>query len=127
MVVAVKAAIEGKRKDWRSGNTVVRTDHDSDLGNVVVVELHGNKIAEFDVSCAGVADLRGLMITDAGWKTATTKSRLNALLTCFCDGGGIWQVNGDWFLNSVEFHGQDWLSYGWKDSWASQAAEAVAS
>lgn len=127
MVVAVKAAIEGKRKEWRSGNTVVRNDHDSDLGNVVVVELHGNKIAEFDVSCADVPELRGLMITDAGWKTATTKSRLNALLTCFYGGGGICQVNGNWLLNTTEFAGMDWVSYGWQGNWACQAAQAVAS
>ena len=127
MVCAVKAQLEGATKPWRSGNTVVRNDHDSDLGNVVVVELHGNKIAEFDVSCADVADLRGLMITDAGWKTATTKSRLNALLTCFYGGGGICQVNGNWLLNTTEFAGKDWVSYGWQDNWSCQAAEAVAS
>ena len=103
MVMAVKAAIEGEHKAWRCGNTVVRNVHDADLGKVVVVELHGNEIAEFDVSLAGVKECRGLRITDAGWQTATTKSRLNALLDCFYGGVRLCQVKGQWLLNTTEF------------------------
>ena len=125
MVMAVRDAINGNHKPWRSGNTVVRNVHDADLGKVVVVELHGNVIAEFDVSLAGVRECRGLRITDAGWQTATTKSRLNALLSCFYGGVGICQVKGQWLLNTTEFHGTDWLSYGWQDNWQCQQAEAL--
>lgn len=125
MVMAVKAAIEGEHKQWRNGNTVVRNVHDADLGKVVVVELHGNVIAEFDVSLAGVKECRGLRITDAGWKTVTTKSRLNALLDCFYGGVRLCQVKGQWLLNSTEFHGTDWMSYGWRDNWTCQQAEAL--
>lgn len=42
-------------------------------------------------------------------------------------GVGICQVNGDWLLNTTPFAGKDWVSYGWLDNWACQAAEAVAS
>ena len=126
MVMAVKAAIEGNGKRyWRNGNTEVELKHCPDLGQVVIVSLHSNVIAEFDVSLAGVADCRGLRITDAGWQTATTKSRLNALLDCFYDGAGLCQVKGQWLLNSTEFHGTDWLSYAWRDNWSCQQAEAL--
>ena len=129
MVLAVKAAIEGNgERYWRNGNTEVELKHCPDLGQVVVVSLHSNVIAEFDVSLAGVADCRGLRITDAGWQTATTKSRLNALLQCFGTGvanGGLYQLRGQWYLNSAEFHGTDWVSYGWRDGWVCQQAEAL--
>ena len=126
MVMAVKAAIDGNGKRyWRNGNTEVELKHCPDLGQVVVVSLHGNEIAEFDVSLAGVNECRGLRITDAGWQTAKTKSRLNALLACFYGGRAICQVKGQWLLNSTEFHGTDWLSYGWRDNWACQQAEAL--
>ena len=38
---------------------------------------------------------------------------------------GICQVKGQWLLNSTEFHGTDWVSYGWLDNWATQQAEAL--
>ena len=127
MIMAVRDQLNGTRtKEWRSGNTCVRSVHCADLGSVVVVELHGNKIAEFDVSANNVREARGLQITDAGWQTVTTKSRLNALLNCFYGGQGINQVKGVWLLNSTEFSGADWVSYGWLDNWCCQQAEAIA-
>ena len=64
MVQAVKVG-----RDWRTGNTSVDvTDHG------IVVRLHGYPIAQLDP----VANC--LYITDCGWQTSTTKSRLNALL-----------------------------------------------
>ena len=126
MIMAVRDQLNGTRtKEWRSGNTCVRSVFDADLGSVVVVELHGNKIAEFDVSANNVSWARGLQITDAGWQTVTTKSRLNALLSCFYGGRGICQVKGGWLLNSTEFAGTDWVSYGWRDNWCCQQAEAI--
>ena len=88
MVMAVRSAVNGNDKAWRSGNTSVRVEHDGIHGTPgyqrdVVVELHGNEIARFD-SALSHQSCRGLRITDAGWQTATTKSRLNALLQCFC-------------------------------------------
>ena len=132
MVCAVRERLLADYKDWKSGNTEVRTEFEGvfqtpSYEKNVVVYLHGNKIASFDASLNHVRECRGLMITDAGWKTATTKSRLNALLTCFYGGGGICQVNGNWLLNTTEFAGMDWVSYGWQNNWACQAAQAVAS
>lgn len=75
-------------RDWRSGNTSVDvTDHG------VVVRLHGNKIAQLDT------EDRILWITDAGWQTTTTKSRLNALLAGVTAGRArIHQSDFVWYL-----------------------------
>lgn len=119
MIMAVRDQLNGTRtKEWQLGNTCVRSVHDAQLGPTVVVELHGNEIAQF--TNGGM-----LKITDAGWQTVTTKSRLNALLRCFCDGVGICQVKGVWLLNTTEFAGTDWVSYTWQDNWACKQAEAI--
>ena len=75
-------------RDWRSGNTSVDvTDHG------VTVRLHGNKIAQLDT------DNQILWVTDAGWQTTTTKSRLNALLQGVTGGRGhIYQKDFIWHL-----------------------------
>ena len=135
MVMAVRDQLNGSEKTWRSGNTEVRTEHEGIHGTFgsyarfVVVRLHGNEIARFDSMLAGDRTARGLRITDAGWQTVTTKSRLNALLSCFYEGQGIYQVKGVWMLNSTrsrghrEFPGTDCLSYGWRNNIACQQAE----
>ena len=130
MCLAVRSCINGCEKAWRAGNTSVDVEHEGIHGTPgyersVVVRLHGNEIARFDSALAGARECRGLRITDAGWQTTTTKSRLNALLACFYGGQAIQQVRGQWLLNSTEFHGTDWLSYGWRDNWATQQAEAL--
>ena len=124
MIMAVRDQLNGSEKTWRSGNTEVTTEHEGIAGTFsysrfVVVRLHGNEIARFDRVPAA------LRITDAGWQTVTTKSRLNALLSCFYGGQGIRQVDGVWLLNSTEFAGTDWVSYGWRDNWCCQQAEAI--
>lgn len=135
MVCAVRDRLIEDLADWRSGNTEVRTEYGEiqpeltlGQGKVVVVYLHGNKIAEFDTSLNHARACRGLMITDAGWQTATTKSRLNALLGCFYGGMHLCQVKGEWLLNTTPFAGTDWVSFGWRgeDSWVCQQAEALA-
>jgi hypothetical protein len=130
MIMAVRDQLSGSEKTWRSGNTEVSTEHAGIYGTFnyerdVVVRLHDNEIARFDSMLHGDRTTRGLRITDAGWQTVTTKSRLNALLDCFYEGQGINQVKGVWLLNSTEFAGTDWVSYGWRDNWACQQAEAI--
>ena len=72
--------------DWRMSNTEV-TNNDG----VSTVYLHGNKIAEI-----GDAFVR---IFDGGWRTNTTKSRLNAILEGNgCDGDKVFAKNFDWFV-----------------------------
>ena len=73
--------------DWHSGNTSVDvTDHG------ITVRLHGNKIAQLD------PELNCLWVTDAGWQTTTTKSRLNALLQGVTQRGHIYQKDFIWYL-----------------------------
>tara|TARA_Y100000768_G_scaffold325932_1_gene263083 strand:- start:43 stop:369 length:327 start_codon:yes stop_codon:yes gene_type:complete len=88
MVNAVAA-----RRNWQSGNTQVTK---CDRG--MVVYLHGNQIAQLE------PDDQCLWVTDAGWQTSTTKSRLNALLSALCPGCGIHQKQFVWYLTR---HGKD--------------------
>lgn len=76
------------RRDWQSGNTSVdQTDHGA------VVRLFGNVIARVEHEESRV------FITDAGWQTATTKSRINAILSVLTNGRGhIYQQRFLWFL-----------------------------
>jgi len=69
-------------------NTTVFTDE-----GVTRVYLHGNKIAELDAQGR-------VYISDAGWQTVTTKSRLNAIINYFLDGTkvGVTQSDYEWFV-----------------------------
>lgn len=82
--------------------------------NKKIVKLHENIIAIFEESQLGF----NLKITDAGWKTKTTKSRLNAILEYYFlyqkknqpllteIHFQIWQSNYEWFIsaNGEKFH-----------------------
>ena len=119
MVMAVRDQLNGTRtKEWRSGNTCVRSVFDAQLGPVVVVELHGNEIAQF--TNGGM-----LKITDAGWQTVTTKSRLNALLSCFYAGQRLSQIKGQWRLNADDFNGTAWVSFRWQNNACCWEAERL--
>ena len=82
MNAAIKAG-----KNWTNANTSVSTD-DTGLSTVY---LHGNKIAE-------VGD-DFVRVFDGGWRTNTTKSRLNAIIKefCWCQ-DGIYQHKFEWFI-----------------------------
>ena len=79
-------AIKGN-KNWSSGNTQVITNC-----GVSTVYLHGNKIA--------LVDDTSLTLFDGGWRSTTTKSRLNALCDEFCIAGeGVYQSQFLWYVN----------------------------
>ena len=82
----------------------VRNACAKDLGNTEVfigpgcggaVTLFGNTIAYFD------GDLF-ITVCDGGWRSATTKSRINALLNT--TGYRVWQKKNEWRLF---YYGQD--------------------
>ena len=130
MVAAVRDAINGSEKQFRCANTRVYVEHEGIRGTAgyvrnVVVELHGNRIAVFDTALSHARECHGLRVSHCGWETRTTKSRLNALLCCFYGGAGLCSVKGQWLLNSSEFLGTDWVSYGWQDNWMCQQAESL--
>ena len=42
------------------------------------------------------------------------------------EGSCLYQQKGQWFApDAPEWYGSFWLSYGWKDRWACQQAEAL--
>ena len=74
-------------KDWRLDNTEVVTE-----GDISIVKLYGNTIAE-----VGDTFIR---LYDGGWRTATTKSRLNAILNVHGrDFDSVFQKKGEWFFH----------------------------
>ena len=63
-------------------------------GTIYYLKLFGNKIA------ARMSDGR-VWISTAGWFSNTTKERLNGL-----PGVGIYQKNGNWYLNGNQWDGK---------------------
>lgn len=92
-------ALRDQRK-MVSGNTRVEFD------NVTArMFLHGNFIAGY------CKELNRLIIRDAGWKTVTTKDRLNGILETFGSKMYIRQHDYKWYL--VDSMGRE---TGWKGS-----------
>ena len=78
-------------ESFKSGNTIVE-----DLPNVTILKLFGNAIAyQYN------DPEKTLSITNCGYKTATTKERLNAIPKV-----NIVQRKGEWYLNDVEWDGE---------------------
>ena len=75
---------------FNKSNTVVEV-----LENVTILKLFGNPIAyKYN------DPKRTLSITNCGWKTNTTKERLNGI-----DGVNIYQKKGIWYLNGEKWNG----------------------
>lgn len=89
------------RRNWRKSNTEVQVYTQNDrFGNVEKccnIYLFGNHIA--------IVTPTQLRISDAGFRTATTKSRLNVLLHAYTDHYGIYQKNFKWFIDTVHWNG----------------------
>jgi hypothetical protein len=84
---------------FNKSNTIVKTGYGKhellpkEKGRLTVMSLFGNDIA---IKINGK-----LFITNAGWKSNTTKERLNAI-----NGVSISQRDFKWFLNGVEWDGK---------------------
>ena len=93
MIAAIKS---GKSAVCGSNTRVVFNGH------VASVYLHGNVIAEVSVGYQTVCVCRD----DCGWRTVTTKSRLNALADAFgCE--RIYQHDHVWYIGGNKWHGCD--------------------
>ena len=92
----IQAIIE--RRNFKKANTEVIKDND-----FMYIYLHNNLIAKY-----GINDKWGqLFISHCDWRTNTTKSRLNALIS-FVDGlGRIYQKNFKWFLDTKKHNDLD--------------------
>ena len=82
-------AINTPGQDLTTANTKVRWSDDQSF---VEVLLHNNLIASINWATNCMA------ISDAGWQTTTTKSRLNALLQGLGGRASIAQKNFVWYL-----------------------------
>lgn len=80
-------AVRGHR-NLKAANTTVNSYPDHGAAEV---RLHGNVIAVLSHG-------KYLTLSNAGWATPTTKSRLNALLSGLCAGVYIQQVKGVWWI-----------------------------
>ena len=85
-----------KHRKFKRGNTEVVVSKDYLFAEL---KLHGNTIAKSGV-------FEGLMISSAGWKTATTKERLNGF-----EEVDIHQKDFTWYLNGHEWNGA-WVEIG---------------
>lgn len=85
-------------KSFRKGNTrVIRTIEPAGL----IIELHGNGIASIN------NEKKTIKISNGGWSSNTTKSRLNAIGSLF--GFSIHQKDFQWYLNNKPWDG-DWIT-----------------
>ena len=75
--------------DWKNDNTEVIYSPERDANYVF---LHGNHIATIGDTW--------LQMFNCGWKTMTTKSRLNAILSEHGSGEYIYQKQGKWFVST---------------------------
>ena len=82
--------------NWQVANTqVINSELSSDGSVVSVVKLHGHKIA--------VIGDNFIQLFDGGFQSATTKSRLNAILKGFgVTGESVFQKAGEWFVRIHE-------------------------
>ena len=83
MITALK-----ERRNWQESNTSVHWE-----SGVATVHLFGNLIARY------APDEGEVSISDAGWRSATTKSRLNAILETFT-GFNIFQRDFTWYITN---------------------------
>ena len=91
-IQSVDAFVNGYR--FNQGNTTVSGCGDNEIREWYLI-LHNNLIAK------KIVFVNELQITDAGWKTVTTKERLNGVLdrlTCW----GLFQKKGRWYLTNGE-------------------------
>ena len=96
---------------WSKANTLVRRGRNDVTDPSSEVYLHGNHIATY-------FDDGRLYINNQGWKTVTTKSRLNALIKhVLGDMSGIYQKNFNWFMKQVDNATGMYDEYEINDGW----------
>ena len=91
---------------WHRANTAVEWHLTPDETDYADVMLHGNRIATY------IPSARELHLSDAGWATVTTNSRLNALLTEFAPDYRIFHRLGTQYIQD-QTESKAWDG-GWK-------------
>jgi hypothetical protein len=77
-----------KSQDWKNANTEVLYSPERDASYVY---LHGNHIATIGDTF--------IELYTCGYKTKTTKSRLNAILSDHGNGARVYQRDFEWFVS----------------------------
>ena len=109
---AIRAFLNEER--FKQGNTKVEVWHvepnvPNDYTPLTVatnLSLHGNIIAKMVRQHINGEYQTSITITSAGWKTVTTKERLNGLLH-HLNAGSIQQRDFEWYLNDEYWDGYD--------------------
>tara|TARA_S200002703_G_scaffold57859_1_gene50377 strand:- start:972 stop:1385 length:414 start_codon:yes stop_codon:yes gene_type:complete len=98
MVASIMDAINSDKSGrvYSCGNTSVDVIHQGirntyGYNRFIEVNLHENTIATI------YPDLNRIHLSDCGYETATTKSRLNVLIQCFTDESTIHQNQHVWY------------------------------
>ena len=130
MVCAIHGAIHSDKSGriFNSGNTEVHVIHEGVHGTYtynryIEVLLHGNTIATIYPS------INRIKLSDCGYETNTTKSRLNVLFECFTDACGVHQKNHIWFQGNTEWDGDCECEFTQKhpdDHWQTKQALKLA-
>lgn len=87
--------IEKKMVNAFMNNINTRSGNDKVIANngITTWYYHGNPIAEKSID--------GTALSNCGWNTTTTKSRLNALLSRLKPGNYISQHKFVWYINDI--------------------------
>lgn len=129
MIQAVRKALNNASLDGRvmkQANTEVLQVHHGAAHNIgyyreIQVLLYGHTIACVE------PDINRIRLSDCGYRTVTTKSRLNALLGAFVPGEGISQRDFEWFTSQGTWGGLDEFPVQLKaDNFRLQQAERLA-
>ena len=130
MVCAIHGAIHSDKSGriFNSGNTEVHVIHEGVHGTYtynryIEVLLHGNTIATI------YPLINRIKLSDCGYETNTTKSRLNVLFECFTDACGVHQKNHIWFQGNTEWDGECECEFTQKhpdDHWQTKQALKLA-
>ena len=112
---------------FKSGNMDVSQIHSGIVGTtgytrIIQVKLHGNLIASFYPATDTFT------VSDAGWQTTTTKSRITALLSVFSPAAGrVYSKAFDWYIGDSDWSGEVTLPVDYRfDSWQARQAEKMA-
>ena len=84
----------------RQMNQAIRNNSDFRKDNTEVVNIRGNAFVYLHGNHIATVSNDSMQIFDGGWRSNTTKSRLNALCYEFAYGCGVFQKKFEWFISS---------------------------
>ena len=84
----------------REMNNAIRNGSDFRKDNTEVVNIRGNAFVYLHGNHIATVFADSMQLFDGGWRSNTTKSRLNALCYEFAYGCGVFQKQFEWFISS---------------------------